>query len=253
MRQWQPKEINFLHQGMAQKLSGIEIAHRLWDAGIFRSASAVRHKLATLGWEDPREGNGKEDSKAFKLKSRTAYLDIESTGLTADFDMILCWSLYDKQEKKVYHDCMTQAEHRDKNKEDRRILKSLAEILISGKYRRVVVFYGGDFRFDIPMIRTRCVGFNIPFPEYDAFKVYDLYKPMKQKFRFKSGSLARACEFFRIKGKKPLPLYVWRDAQIHGDPDALKLLQERCDFDTTILAKLEDRVLKYLHGNPSPL
>lgn len=153
------------------------------------------------------------------LRERVGVLDIESTGLDADFGFILSYAIKDADTGEV-HGRVLSGEEVSSGEYDKRICAELVRDI--RKFDRLVGYYLADARFDIPYIRARCLFNNVEFPAYGAFKVTDVYDIVKRKLKLGRNRLSTACEFLGIDAKNhPLTGKKWMDART-GKEDALK-------------------------------
>lgn len=240
MNKWSPKEEAMVKPFARQRLTAIEAAYKLQDAGLQRSRKAIGHKLVEYGWKDPR---GEEMVKQIEQlrPQRIGYLDIESTGLNATFGQLLTWCVKEKGKNVIHCDTITRKEIMG-YKADQRILKSLADCLFT--FDKVYSYYGGDWHFDVPMVRTRCIKFGIKFPTYGQLDHVDLYKDCKKKLRLHSHRLAVITEFFGIDGKTRIDPAIWQKASL-GHVPSLKNIMHHNKMDVEILEKLHDKVQRY--------
>lgn len=114
----------------------------------------------------------------------------------------------------------------------------------------VVQTYNGD-RFDLPTLNREFLVAGLGPPE--PYISVDLYKVVKQKFKFASAKLDYVCQQLKIGGKvKHTGHQLWVDV-INGDPKAQKLMEKYNKNDTVITEKLGDRVLPWNPAYPNRL
>lgn len=163
------------------------------------------------------------------LKERIGILDIETTGLKANWGHMLSWCIMDQGDGKIHYGLLTKREVRDKR--DARIVKSVVKKM--KEYDRLVTYYGT--RFDLPYIRSRALAQGIEFPAYKDIYHTDMYYVARNKFAIHSNRLASVCEFFGIpaKGHRMTP-ELWTRAGA-GDEEALNtiLLHNKEDVEST--------------------
>lgn len=164
---------------------------------------------------------------------KIGHLDIETENREANAGFMLSWAIQGEGESEPRHDLITPAEVRDWKKFDKRICKSLLENL---RDFDVITTYWGT-GFDIPFIRTRCMGWNLPFPEYGTIIHWDLYFKVRSKLRLHRKSLDAACAFFGIEGKTHLDMEMWMKAR-SGDRRALTYVLDHNIGDVQILQQL---------------
>jgi len=184
----------------------------------------------------------KESPKNSPIEERIGILDIETTGLTATYGRMISYCIKEKGKKKIYGRTTTKKETLD-GTFDKKLLQEMVKDLHN--FDRIITYYGGDFHFDLPFVRTRCLKYDLVFPVYGEIKGFDLYGLIKKKFRFHSNRLAVVAPFFGIKAKgHPMTPEVWDDALI-GKEWALKwvFVHNKEDVETT--EKLYDKVINF--------
>jgi len=103
------------------------------------------------------------------------------------------------------------------------------------QFDRLVVYWGKDWRYDVPFLRTRTlywkqialrdgdteIAEQLSFPVHAELYVEDLYDTVKKKFRLHNNRLATFCRFMNIESKgHPLDPETWNRA-LAGHQDAL--------------------------------
>lgn len=224
---WEENELDMLYRYKGSKLSVSEIYNELTNRGLQRSYEAIKNKLEDLKIRSRKSG-----------PKRVGYLDIESTGLNAPFGRLLTWCIKEKGVKEIEYD-VAKREDIINYKGDVRILKSLCQAL--SKYDHIYTYYGGDYHFDVPMVRTRAIKYGIKFPSYGEMTHTDLYGIAKAKLRMHSYRLAAICEFFDIVGKTPLDFELWGKAGLGHEPSLKEILKHN-KGDVIILEKVHERL-----------
>lgn len=172
---------------------------------------------------------------------KVGFLDIEASNLKANFGIVISYCIKEENGK-ILERIVTPQELRS-GQFDKKVIEQLSSDIRT--FDRIVTYYGGDFRFDLPFIRTRAVFWGIDFPIYKELKVLDLYPIIKKKFKLHNNRLQTACDFFGIpsKGHRLNP-DIWLRAMT-GDKKALDfiLLHNREDVKST--EDLYHKVIKY--------
>lgn len=176
---------------------------------------------------------------------RIGFTDIESSNLNAPFGVVYTYCIKEL-EGKLYKRAVTRDELY-KGIYDKALLEQFIKD-IDG-FTRLVVHYGSDRKFDLPMLRSRAEYWRLPFPQYKFIYITDTWNILKNKFRLHSNRLESACEFFHIPAKQhKLKPDVWLK-MITGNP---KLMQEALDYimkhnveDVVSLERLWKRISKY--------
>lgn len=129
------------------------------------------------------------------MHEKMGIFDIETTGLTANWGVMVSWCMLDHETGEIAHDTVTKREIRDR--EDKRIVKSAIKEM--KKYDRVLTWYGT--RFDIPYVRTKALKHGLEFPAYRDLYHTDLLYISRAKLRLHSNRLEAVCGYFEIPAK----------------------------------------------------
>ena len=176
---------------------------------------------------------------------KLAYLDIETSGLDADNDWLLSWSLKPYKENKVSFDYITFEDiFLEPGKVDRKFDKFIVESLLKemDKYTGFCTYYGTGF--DIKFIRSKAMQYGLKFPKYGEKKHIDLYYQVAGKMKLSHSSLKTSTKFLDIKGKTELAFRYWKLACL-GDRVALSELVEHNKQDVIILERLHKELEPY--------
>lgn len=163
------------------------------------------------------------------------YLDIETSGLKADFDIMLTWAIsirniktgktiirYDFVEKKDF-----DFAHKKANADliDKRITESLIET-ISKCDLLVGHWFIGKHRHDMPFIRTRAAINNIPgLPKHKQVRYGDTQKWGSLLYRLHSNGLDSIANMFNVVTQKTrLDPKKWKNACIGVKKDIAYIL-----------------------------
>lgn len=165
---------------------------------------------------------------------RIGFLDIEATGLKANFGFMLSWAIKERNGP-TKSDVITSDEMMSRVF-DKRITKSLLDEIL--KYDVVVTYYGTGF--DIPFIRSRAFKHNIPFIPLGKVSHWDLYYQVRNKLKLSRSSLEVATKFLGIQGKNHVEEGVWLLAT-YGDTKSLGYVLDHNVRDVVILEKLYER------------
>ena len=100
---WTDEEIVILHQYEKTNKSAFQLYQEVRLAGYNRTYKAVTRKIESLGFRKP---------KLYKTGHEISigYLDIESTGFSANIDVMLSWCIKGRGVKKVAGACITREE-----------------------------------------------------------------------------------------------------------------------------------------------
>ena len=185
----------------------------------------------------------KEKYEIYGIKT-IGYLDIETSGLTADFDIMLSWAVLirDTRTEKciIKHGIVTKEDfeyaHNKKDADliDKRITKELIEA-IKGVDLLIGHWFIGKHRHDIPFIRTRCVINKVHgFPHYKKVRYGDTQKTGSILYRNRNNSLDTMNQMYNGHvHKTPLSPKIWKNACI-GVKDALEYVLKHNIHDVKI-------------------
>lgn len=182
-----------------------------------------------------------EDAPFFE---RIGFLDIEATGLKGNWDFMLCYCI-----KELNGDIL------GRHLTQREILKyvfdrKMTEELINDmkKFHRIIVYYGKDYRYDIPFIRTRAERWGLEFPVWKDQWVSDVYDIAKKKLCLHRNRLEVVCNLLNIPSKgHRLDPDIWQKAQA-GHEESLGWIFEHCKEDVVSLEGAWKRLEKYVNA-----
>jgi len=184
------------------------------------------------------------------------YLDIETSGLNADFDIMLSWANFRRNirtgKTSVSYDFLEKKDfdlgYKEKNADliDKRITESvIAEMaecdLLIGHW------FIGKHRHDIPFIRTRAAMNNIPgLPKHRQVRYGDTQKWGSLLFRLHSNGLDSIAQMFNVSTTKTrLEGKIWKNACI-GIPKDMKYIVDHNIKDVKITYKIHLGMEEYV-------
>ena len=167
------------------------------------------------------------------------YLDIETTGFEANYHHMLTYVIKVRGSKKIYKGQITK-EDLDNGIFDKNLCKQLVADLTN--FDIIYTYYGT--RFDVPFMRSRCMYWNIPFPEFGTLQHKDIYYVTRRLLKLNRTTLDNATRFLGIQGKNHVLGREWMLARV-GDKKALKYVMHHNILDCEILEKLHDRLENY--------
>ncbi len=177
--------------------------------------------------------------KENQVEERIGYLDIEASNLKANFGIVLTWAIKDGLSDYIYYDHLT---NKDVTKfpetEDRRILETCVETI--REFDRIVTHYGGDFQYDNPYLRTRCLMMGVNFPVHGEVYHADTFGIAKRKLSLSSRRQDIIAEaLFKESVKSRIDSAAWRGA-VRGDT---KCIKEVLDHNFRDVVELEKNFL----------
>lgn len=177
-------------------------------------------------------------------------LDIESSGLKADFANAFCFGYMYHGEKKatvistldVVKPCRTC--RRVDTAQDDKLMKLVYNTITDADM--VVSWYGKGF--DWKFLNTRMLEAGLPpLPDLPHL---DLFYTAKHNLALTSNRLANVQEFLRLKtAKTQLTKRVWRRAQA-GHVDALEYIIHHCQKDVEVLDQTYEKLKPYVRQHP---
>jgi len=183
------------------------------------------------------------DKNDLDKELRIGILDIETTGLQADFGYMLAACV-----KEVKKDDLSGPVHilriDDKRNSDVTSDKWLIRELIKlmNSFDLIITWNGS--RFDIPFINSRALKFRMK-PPLRKFR-RDLYFVARANGRLRSNRLAVWDEFLHGKAlKTPVTPSIWNKA-IRGDKDALDFITDHCVRDVISTEKVYKKLIPLL-------
>ena len=181
----------------------------------------------------------KEKPDMSPIKEHVGYLDIETTGLNANWDYIISYSILDN-DGKLYGRHLDKVEVLNYKILDKYLMREFAEDIRN--FDRIIVYWGKDRRHDLPFLRTRCLKWNDNFPMYKDVFVSDVYDIVKNKLRLHRNRLENVCEFLKIPAKKHrLDSEMWQRAKL-GDVKALNYVWIHNNEDVYSLKKVYEKL-----------
>lgn len=158
---------------------------------------------------------------------RIGFLDIETTNLSADFGYILSYYILGL-DGTIYKRLLTKEEINTFVFDKDLMVQFLKDIQ---NFDRLIVYYGRDYRFDVPYLRTRALKWGLEFPEYRDYFITDVYDIVKKKFRLHRNRLENICDLLGISSKgHRLNPEVWFRSQA-GDEEALAYVAKHNEED----------------------
>lgn len=164
--------------------------------------------------------------KEIKWHERIGFLDIETSGLNANYGLVLTYCILSNDSGKILEGWLTEKDfqRKDLNYDKRIIAKCIKDM---SQFDRLIVYWGKDRRHDIPFLRTRALTMNLDFPIYHEQIVNDLYDIVKNKLRLGRNSLQAACIAMGIESKThPISPKVWLSATMGRSKTAMRYILE---------------------------
>jgi uncharacterized protein YprB with RNaseH-like and TPR domain len=239
--------------------SSADIARRLEEIhGINITPRTVRYRISKLKEQGSLDYTENDDNESDILKEieresgslfDIGILDIETTGLWADFGYVLCAVILNlsedgKDKFKVFRLDETESynnpENRAKPEFWRRIDKELLKQVYDeySTYDIVVHFNGRSF--DIKFINTRMVKNEIPIlPE---MKQLDIYQIARHRLRLRSKRLDALKEFLEIDTEESGHKWEYWQMAANGQKAGFDFVVDHCKRDVARLAQVARRM-----------
>lgn len=162
------------------------------------------------------------------------FLDIETTGLNANWDYIISWAIINENLKK-WGRVLTKKEVLNYKILDKHLMKEFLEAI--KHFDRLVIYWGKDRRHDLPFLRTRCLKWHDDFVVYKGLCITDVYDIVKAKLRLHRNRLSNVCDFFGIPAKEHrLDPQIWQKAKL-GDKKSLNHIWKH-NFEDVVSLRL---------------
>lgn len=183
----------------------------------------------------------KDNPSDSPLYERIGFLDIES-GLQGDYDYAFSYCIK-KAGGEIIESVATSREIKS-FKFDYPLMKRFCRDI--RQFDRVIVYYGKDYRHDIPFLRTRCLTYELDFPSYKELRITDVYDIIRKKFKLHRNRLQTACEQFNIPCKAhPIIPKIWQRAKA-GCPESLAYILQHNREDVVSLELLWNKVREFI-------
>ena len=154
-----------------------------------------------------------------------------------DSSVLLCYTAKWAGERQVIFDSSYKSSHYD-------MLTGLHKLLDEAD---AVVTYNGD-KFDLKVVNKEFLvnGFPPPSPS----KSVDLYKTVKDNFRFVSNKLTYICEHLGLGSKINTNFKLWVDC-MNNDPKAWKHMEKYNKHDVALLEELFETIKPWVKSLPN--
>lgn len=192
-------------------------------------------------------------SKAISLKHflnpeefKVGVFDIETSGLTGDWDVVLCASMktYGKDKIDVFK---IDLQELDMLKAERVLLQEINESI--KQYDGIITYYGS--MFDIPMIRTRSFAQGLIPPS--KIKHLDMYFTVRRTINTSSKRLARVEELLLMGKPAPkaplktrLDMDPWMKTVYSRDQKSFEYMVDHNKRDVVLLEEVTDQFKQFL-------
>jgi len=175
------------------------------------------------------------------VQLREGYFDIEATGLKANFDIMLCYSIKPRGEKGIITRSILDYEWSMKGE------KALVRQLIKDIKRfDMLVTYNGTY-YDIPFIRSRALRHGLKPPEYMELYHRDLYFVAKSRLSAHRKNLGTVAPLVGVRGKTDIDPKNW-EAAVFGDKRAIREIIRHNIGDVEVLAEFDAVMEPYYQG-----
>lgn len=216
-----------------------------------------------------RQGTKKKSLKPYAMMSmkekylyndihKIGYLDIETSGLTANFDYMISWAMVVRnidtgKTEKVRGAYITpkDLEYAKKNRDadliDQRILFEFMEE-IEDIDCLIGHWFIGKHRHDIPFIRTRAAINKVPgFPKHRMIRYGDTQKWGSLIHRLSSNGLAMIGDAYGVSTKKTqIKTKEWKNAIMFADPKAVAYVYDHNVKDVWLTYKIHKHMEEYV-------
>src|SRR3990167_5447331 len=214
--QWSEDEILQMEKYFSTGIGEMTLYQRLHKLNPKRTYEAMMRQIRRM----KEKGYAKNKNIALE-KLRIGYLDIETTGLNANFDYIVSWCIKPEGSNKFDYGIITKKEICDDYTFDKRLVIELCKSFEN--YDVLYTHFGSDRKFDVPFIRTRAYDWKLEhlLPNYMEAFIMDTWPIARNKLKLHSNRLDVIADLLDIKTKKTKVLpRIWREAKV-GRANAL--------------------------------
>lgn len=185
------------------------------------------------------------------IRERVGFLDIETTGLNANWDYVISYAIRDEEKDKMLGRTLSKKETLDWNVLDKDLMREFCED--AKKFDKLIVYWGKDRRHDVPFLRTRSLKWGIRFPFYKEVLLVDCYDIAKAKLRLHRYRLEVVANFLRIPAKDHrLDAAIWQKAKL-GHRLSLKYVWEHNKEDVITLERVYNLLKEYYRKTRSSI
>lgn len=213
-----------------------------------KSESVVESKLiinSKITKKDKSDTKSASSSVFFnKTEMNIGVFDIESTGLTGDFSCILCAVIkpYGSGSEQVFK---IDLDKRDMLEAEKELLLEFLPVLNS--FDGLAGYY--STRFDMPLIRTRCMFHGIPAPK--KIKHFDAYFTIRRTVNPTTRRMDRIAEINRLTDdslpeKSKLGVKEWTGATFRRDQESLDYIVDHCVRDVYVLESIINKYMDFV-------
>ncbi len=197
-------------------------------------------------WHCKHGHNGYEHPVCYlkEIPQQIGYLDIETSGLQADFAFVFSWVIKYKSQNKFEKYVLQKSDYDSGVQRDKEAIRKL--IMALHNFDIIVTYYGKDRQFDVPFLRSRTLYYGFQFLPYGSMIHIDLYQVAKGKLRIHSNRLESVADLLDIRMKKTkIETGIWNRASMGYDVKALKYIEEHNMKDAIILEEVHELLEPY--------
>jgi uncharacterized protein YprB with RNaseH-like and TPR domain len=178
-------------------------------------------------------------------QEKIGFLDIECSGLEADFAIVLSYCIKERGANKIHKGLITKE---DKNNDARLVRACIQDML---KFDRIVGFYSTFF--DIPFLRTRALVNKLEFPAFKSLKHSDVWMMARKKLKLHSNRQENVCRTILGKTEKThLESKYWLGA-LRGDKKSLNYVMDHNKKDVRDLERIYDKLVGFVNKTDSSI
>lgn len=188
---------------------------------------------------------------------KIGYLDLETSGLSADFDFIITWAMLVRDVKTgkttirkdriSIKDWNNARRKKDADLIDERILQSLMSSISDIDYL-VGHWFIGPHRHDIPFTRSRIAINEVSgFPKHKMIRFGDTQKWSRIIHRLRNNGLATIADAYSLSTHKTeVKTKHWKNAAMFCDKKSIDYIMDHNIKDVIITYKVHKRIEQYV-------
>jgi uncharacterized protein YprB with RNaseH-like and TPR domain len=172
------------------------------------------------------------------ITEKVGFLDIETTGLEADWDIMTCYVIKPAKTKNLIEGLITKKEISNWEVLDSRLMAQF--VSDASKWDRLIMHYGS--RFDVPFARTRALYWDIGFPKHKSVWQTDTWRISRDKLRMSHNRLENLGRLIHCPIEKTKLNFERKWQVLTGDKKGFDYIIDHCRKDVLMLEKVYNKL-----------